>query len=943
MTLFVLLCMTITSVNAQVNLALDKPVYASSKQEEAKNAVDGKDNTRWQAAEEDENEWWYVDLGEEYNLDFVEILWEGAFAKRFELYGATDEPDQTTGEGTWSLLGEFTVNKAGLHTYDVLGNSARFIKFVALEREMVWGSSFFEFRVFKATADPVLTTISVPEVVVQGMKTTVFPITLLDQEGGLFKGETTITVSSSDPDIADVEASGTDKTLSVTGKKIGTSQLTITATSGDASVTETVDLDVISETYTWNALENIDNLASFETGEGYTIEAQENGVSVTLTQGPNWVGVRLKELPKELKAGEYSYVHVIGSCATSAQSIKGRFGYGEFSSSTIAIADEKQDFVFKVTNTAGELKKLTEVVIMVDYSSVFPKAMTIEKIVFNNSADEIVKVLDEEAPEITSVALVDESITYSSVGLTIDATDNIGVYSYIITDDAVGFSKEILAPTDGNTITVKGLNPNTEYTFSIVAKDLAGNLSEPYALSPFTTEVRESECQGIITEKNGNTDLDINYSITYNKGKVTFRIAPIEGGPALTYGQVHRMDAKGGFGFVEMNKQEDGSYTLTPTDTYPVGMALYTMFVWNVEGHNGNVTSANNDDYEHYVFAVTGECSGPLEKEGTDTDLILSGKWDADLFAGYELDYAKLTTIDLIDVIGGELPAMENLNPNCLIYVDKSSKISDTSKNIVVFNNGEGNAEAITLEDGHPFNNTKEFTAASISYTRDFSGMNGWASLYLPFAVKVEGYTIETLADYTSQEDKGYFSFESVTRTRTTANTPYIMAVNSETNGVFTGSGIVPVATAANDVSIDNGTYVFKGTFNEIAAGSANGLYLLRTDGSEFAVGSDDSSVPAFRAYITSNSAFAADRINVLHDGEVPPPPTKINAQNASTLLVWSANGVLEIVADKAQCVKICSIDGCIVRNMELNEGHNVITNLPKGIYIVNNQKVIIK
>ena len=166
------------------------------------------------------------------------------------------------------------------------------------------------------------------------------------------------------------------------------------------------------------------------------------------------------------------------------------------------------------------------------------------------------------------------------------------------------------------------------------------------------------------------------------------------------------------------------------------------------------------------------------------------------------------------------------------------------------------------------------------------------------------------------------------------------MAVNSETNGVFTGSGIVPVATAANDVSIDNGTYVFKGTFNEIAAGSANGLYLLRTDGSEFAVGSDDSSVPA---YITSNSAFAADRINVLHDGEVPPPPTKINAQNASTLLVWSANGVLEIVADKAQCVKICSIDGCIVRNMELNEGHNVITNLPKGIYIVNNQKVIIK
>ena len=56
------------------------------------------------------------------------------------------------------------------------------------------------------------------------------------------------------------------------------SQLTITATSGDASVTEKVDLDVISESYTWNALENIDNLTSFEVGEGYTFEPQENGV-----------------------------------------------------------------------------------------------------------------------------------------------------------------------------------------------------------------------------------------------------------------------------------------------------------------------------------------------------------------------------------------------------------------------------------------------------------------------------------------------------------------------------------------------------------------------------------------------------------------------------------------------------------------------------------------
>ena len=117
---------------------------------------------------------------------------------------------------------------------------------------------------------------------------------------------------------------------------------------------------------------------------------------------------------------------------------------------------------------------------------------------------------------------------------------------------------------------------------------------------------------------------------------------------------------------------------------------------------------------------------------GTATDIVLTGRWDSDTFNTIIGENAPfVTTIDFTNVTDlTELPSVAGLNPNCLIYVDKSSKISDTSKNIVVFNNGEGNAEAITLEDGHPFNNTKEFTAASISYTRDFSGMNGWASLF---------------------------------------------------------------------------------------------------------------------------------------------------------------------------------------------------------------------
>ena len=571
----------------------------------------------------------------------------------------------------------------------------------------------------------------------------------------------------------------------------------------------------------------------------------------------------------------------------------------------------------------------------------------IEKRVFYIVGDcELTIPEDKEKPILTAASVVDGSITYNSVKLNVTATDNVGVTSYLVTDEANNFSGEFKAYS--GVISVTGLTPATDYNLSVQAKDLAGNLSDPIVVN-VQILARLSECSGELGHFSpADAEKMIYYEISYRSGSVTYRIEPNSSNSnyadkKINWAQIRRNVDGVYSGFDGMTIAEDGkSATYTLNDVIP-GTIIYNMFVFGFEGSDAHYQNAENEKLDDYIFYIAGDCAGALEKAGTEKDPILSGKWNAETFASYNLNYANLTTLDLTEVSEiNELPVMESLNPNCLIYVNKNSNISDATKNIAVFNRGVGTASSVVLQDGRPFNNTKEFTAASISYTRDFSGMNGWASLYLPFAVNVEGYTIETLADYTSQEDKGYFSFESVTGT--TPNTPYIMAVNGETNGVFTGSGTIPVATVANDISIDNGAYVFKGTFNEIGTGSANGLYLLRTDGSEFAVGSDDSYVPAFRAYITSASAFAADRINVLHDGEVPPPPSKINTQNAgSSLLVWSANGVLEIVADKAQSVKICSIDGCIVRNMELNEGHNVITNLPKGIYIVNNQKIIIK
>jgi endoglucanase Acf2 len=80
------------------NLSYGRPVYASSQNgnDAAEYAVDGLDNTRWQAGNTDENEWLYVDLGKEADIDHVYIHWEAAYAKAYEIQFSNDEENWDT-------------------------------------------------------------------------------------------------------------------------------------------------------------------------------------------------------------------------------------------------------------------------------------------------------------------------------------------------------------------------------------------------------------------------------------------------------------------------------------------------------------------------------------------------------------------------------------------------------------------------------------------------------------------------------------------------------------------------------------------------------------------------------------------------------------------------------------------------------------------------------
>lgn len=80
---------------------------------------------------------------------------------------------------------------------------------------------------------------------------------------------------------------------------------------------------------------------------------------------------------------------------------------------------------------------------------------------------------DNVAPVMESATL--ESKTYNSAVIAVVATDNKGVVSYNVVDDANEFEANFAA-VDGK-ITVTGLTPNTTYNLAISAVDLAGNVS----------------------------------------------------------------------------------------------------------------------------------------------------------------------------------------------------------------------------------------------------------------------------------------------------------------------------------------------------------------------------------------------------------------------------------------------------------------------------------
>ncbi|WP_079161121.1 discoidin domain-containing protein [Streptomyces fodineus] len=128
------------------NAAQGKPATASSTENAgtpASAAFDGSTTTRW-SSEFSDPQWLQVDLGSVKDLCAIDLDWETAYGKDFQLQASTDGQN-------WTTLTTVTGARGGTASYDVSG-SGRYVRIYGTARGTGYGYSLWEAAVHTTTS-----------------------------------------------------------------------------------------------------------------------------------------------------------------------------------------------------------------------------------------------------------------------------------------------------------------------------------------------------------------------------------------------------------------------------------------------------------------------------------------------------------------------------------------------------------------------------------------------------------------------------------------------------------------------------------------------------------------------------------------------------------------------------------------------------------------------
>ena len=500
--------LTIYGVSSD-NLALNKPVVAGyepgNQDELSSKMVDGDANTQWvtYADQPASVEWAYIDLGGKYNVEAIDVLWGDPTSTSYILQVRAEAPtaEQAADDEAWTTVAEQSGITINSEQFNVVKAAARYVRIHSLTKS----ANFFrlkEVRVFGTewvdvddNEKPVMVS---AELVSAGWDNAVIAVAATDNhEVAAFR--VVETANSIDKKLLPA-----DGKITLTGLTASTTyNFVITAIDGannesanSKTVAVTTDSHLTAPTEaavapTWPAAQvkaiysptyNAD--CNFQDWGSGTVYSQDTyGKKYALANG-GYFGVdgfslnciNMEKLHYDIWIADDATLRIVPICRNAADD-GNEPEYGEF----VNLKGQQWNSVDLALNE-GKYAKVT------NWSNVYQvkidNAANLTIWVGNAFFYRTAAIEDNEAP--TDVAASLASASYFSATLTLSAKDNSGAVSFSILNGGNEVATGSGVSGAAVNVVVPNLTANTEYNFSVIAKDDAGNKASAVTVAATT-------------------------------------------------------------------------------------------------------------------------------------------------------------------------------------------------------------------------------------------------------------------------------------------------------------------------------------------------------------------------------------------------------------------------------------------------------------------------
>ena len=318
-----------------------------------------------------------------------------------------------------------------------------------------------------------------------------------------------------------------------------------------------------------------------------------------------------------------------------------------------------------------------------------------------------------------------------------------------------------------------------------------------------------------------------------------------------------------------------------------------------------------------------------------------------------------------------ENDAFNSYAKNCLMYVTAKTEVPQQWYNVI----RDGEADSIDIADKYPFHCWTPFKAKKAVFRKTFSletgrgsSSKGWESITLPFDVSrvwFENKASDLLpfgAEGSSTRrfwlrELGENGFQSCQQIK--AHTPYIIAMpnNREYDDQYNIVGEVQFiaedyqmpATPETLNIVEGPKFYFIPTLTAVEQSQevyALNIVSWNTEepaGSVFERYRRD--VDPFEAYVTDKpeSTNSPAMFSISDNGGGTTDIRVMLGEAIDDVKAYSRNGILFIESADERIVEIYGTNGMLLRTVEVNEGINQVTDLEKGVYFLEGQKVVVK